>query len=48
MPRTWRILMTGNMEHCDDQGMEHCDGKTVEHCDEKTMDNCDEERHGAL
>ena len=48
MPRTWRIVMTGDMEHCDDHGMEHCDGKNVEHFYEKTMDNCDDEHHGAL
>ena len=48
MTRTWRIVMTRDMEHCDDQGIEHCVGKTVYHYHEKTMDNCDDERHGAL
>ena len=25
MTRAWSIVITGAMEHCDDNGMEHCD-----------------------
>ena len=24
MTRAWSIVITGAMEHCDDEGMEHC------------------------
>ena len=35
MKRSWTIVITGVLEHCDDKGMEHCDEKTMEPCDDK-------------
>ena len=35
MTRSWNIVMTKIMEHCDDTDMEHCDDTVMEHCDEK-------------
>ena len=29
MTRAWSIVITGVLEHCDDEGMEHCDEKAM-------------------
>ena len=35
MTRAWSIVITGDMEHCDDIGSDHCDYTVMEHCDDK-------------
>ena len=48
MTRSWNIVMTRILEHCDERAWNSVTKCDKEHCDDMGRDICSDRAHGAL